>query len=256
MAVLWCYRDQGDNRYEVRTAGHSLRLYTNGVFHSQYNPKRPLSGGIWDLLVLPAFLNPPTGHERVLVLGVGGGAAIRQWNDLFRPALIVGVELNPVHLHVARTFFDVEAPNVTLLEADAYQWLQTYRGPGFDVVIDDLFGDQDGAPARAVPADAPWCLALRRLLNPGGRLVMNFDREAELKRSAPVANPMVRRHFAAGLNLSIQHYSNHIGVFCRDQPDLGAFEQRLEALPELEQYRRIGQLGFSLESLFGRNTFG
>lgn len=251
MALLWCYRDQDDNWYEVRTAGSSLRLYTNGVFHSQYNSRRALGGGIWDLLVLAGFLCPPTGRERVLVLGVGGGAAIRQWNELLSPALIVGVELNPVHLHVARTFFQVDAPNVTLLEADACRWLQAYRGPGFDVVIDDLFGDQDGAPARAVPADAPWCLELRRLLNPGGRLVMNFDRETELKRSAPVANPQVRRHFAAGLNLSIQHYANHIGVFCLDRPDLAAFEQRLQALPGLEQRRRAGKLNFSLERLFG-----
>ncbi|MDQ2075508.1 spermidine synthase [Marinimicrobium sp. ABcell2] len=251
MALLWFHQDQDGNRYEVRSAGSSLRLYTNGVFHSQYNPRQPMGGGIWDLLLLAAFLRPPTGNERVLVLGVGGGAVIRQWNDFLKPALIVGVELNPVHLDVARAHFQVAAPNVTLLEADARLWLEAYDGPGFDVVIDDLFGDKDGEPARAVAADAPWCHSLRRLLNPGGRLVMNFDSAAGLTRSAPVVNPQVRRHFATGLDLSIRHYANHIGVFCREKPDLNAFAQRLQTVPALDRRRQDCRLDFRLERLFG-----
>jgi predicted membrane-bound spermidine synthase len=245
MALLWDHRDQDDNQYEVRTAGSSLRLYTNGVFHSQYNPRQPLGGGVWDLLLLPAFLCPPTGQERVLVLGVGGGAVIRQWNHLLNPALIVGVELNPVHLHVARTYFEVDGSNVTLLEADACRWLEAYQGPGFDVVIDDLFGDQNGEPTRAVDAGASWCRSLRRLLNPGGRLVMNFDSRAGLTSSAPVMDSQVRCDFASGLNLSIRHYANHIGVFCRDQPDLAAFERRVEAVS------RLRRMDLSVERLFG-----
>ena len=42
MAILWQQTIDG-NHYEVRTAGGSVRLYRNGVNHSQWNPKRPLS---------------------------------------------------------------------------------------------------------------------------------------------------------------------------------------------------------------------
>ncbi len=69
MALL--YLKQEDNtRYEVRSAGASLRLYSNGVMHSQYNKNNPINGAIWDLLLLPGFfaLTPP---KRILVLGLG-----------------------------------------------------------------------------------------------------------------------------------------------------------------------------------------
>ena len=76
MALLWSEQD-GDSRYEVRSAGNTRRLYTNGVFHSQYNPNNPVTGSVWDLLLLPAFFLPPGRPRRVLVLGVGGGENIR-----------------------------------------------------------------------------------------------------------------------------------------------------------------------------------
>ena len=52
MALLWERRVEG-TLYQVRSAGRTRRLYTNGVFHSQYNPVRPVTGSVWDLLLLP-----------------------------------------------------------------------------------------------------------------------------------------------------------------------------------------------------------
>ena len=78
MAVVWQTVERGDH-YQVRTAGHSVRLYKNDVFHSQWNETRPLSGGVWDLLFLPSLFVPSGSVKRVLVLGVGGGAVIRQY---------------------------------------------------------------------------------------------------------------------------------------------------------------------------------
>ena len=77
MSIVW-EQVQGGTRYQVRRAGGSLRLYTNGVLHSQYNAARPLTGSVWDLLTVPAFLLAPGAVQRVLVLGIGGGAVIQQ----------------------------------------------------------------------------------------------------------------------------------------------------------------------------------
>ena len=55
MAIVWQRKIKGRD-YQVRSAGKSLRLYTEGVFHTQYNPDHLLSGGIWDLLALPALM--------------------------------------------------------------------------------------------------------------------------------------------------------------------------------------------------------
>ena len=71
MSIIW-QKTAGSDKYEVRTAGNSMRLYRNGVLHTQYNPRRPVSGNLWDLLLIPAFFHEPDTIRRVLVLGVGG----------------------------------------------------------------------------------------------------------------------------------------------------------------------------------------
>ena len=91
-------------RYQVRTAGRTRRLYTNGVFHSQYNPANPVTGHVWDLLMIPAFFHAPDSVQRVLVLGVGGGAVIGLLRRFVSPAAVVGFELSPLHVFVARRF--------------------------------------------------------------------------------------------------------------------------------------------------------
>ena len=212
MALIW-FKRHGDDRYEVRNAGRSLRLYTNGVFHSQYNPNRPLAGGVWDLLTLPAFLHPDGGPKRILLLGVGGGAAARQLLHFFAPKRLVGVELDPHHIEVAHRFFELDKPPVKLVEADARRWLQRYRGAPFDLIIDDLFGGRDGDPQRAVEADSAWFRQLLRHLRPNGTLVANFVSSLELRRSGWFRNQQLRRRLPTALQLEVPKYQNAVGAF-------------------------------------------
>lgn len=68
MSLIWSKNVSGV-QYEVRSAGSSKRLYTNGVFHSQYNPVQKITGHVWDLLMIPAFFYPQNTIKKVLVLG-------------------------------------------------------------------------------------------------------------------------------------------------------------------------------------------
>ena len=45
MAILW-QKIIKNTQYEVRSAGQTRRLYTDGVFHSQFNPQRAITGGV------------------------------------------------------------------------------------------------------------------------------------------------------------------------------------------------------------------
>ena len=107
MAVIWQKYVNG-TKYQVRRAGLTRRLYTNDVCHSEFNPDKLVTGSIWDLLVLPAFFHTPGKIKRVLMLGVGGGASILQLHHLLQPDHITGLELDPVHLDIARRFFNVD----------------------------------------------------------------------------------------------------------------------------------------------------
>ena len=212
MAVLWQKCVDG-TRYEVRTAGHSRRLYTDGVFHSQYNPQRPLSHGVWDLLMLPALYYPKDNVRRILVLGVGGGAVIQLLHHFIQPAEIVGIELNPVHLKIAKRFFDVDNNVATLHQADAIQWLEKYQGPAFDMIIDDLFGEIDGEPQRVVPLTVRWCSLLHNHTSKDGVVVVNSMSPLELRESAFVSTQRLAKQYPSKLQLSLPVYENAVGAF-------------------------------------------
>ena len=132
MAILW-QKTVDQNRYEIRTAGKTRRLYTNGVCHSEFNADKIFTGSVWDLLILPAWFYGDDEIRRILVLGVGGGAVLLQLDHLLETDAIIGIESDPVHLHLARKFFGSTVPGITLIEAEAGAWLDAYRGEPFDM---------------------------------------------------------------------------------------------------------------------------
>ena len=239
MGLLW-ERRVGDTLYQVRNAGATRRLYTNGVFHSQYNPQRPVTRSVWDLLFLPAFFYAPGELRRVLLLGVGGGAVVRQLQQFVEPDSITGIELSAVHLSIARRFFGVGGAGVRLEQGDAVDWVRRYRGPGFDMIIDDLFGDYDGEPQRAVYADARWVRSLGRCLNPGGMIVSNFTSPLELDVSAYLGDSACRRRFRSAFSLSTARNYNAVGVFLQKAAATRELRERLKRIPALDPRRATG----------------
>jgi spermidine synthase len=247
MAILW-QKTTSDTHYEIRTAGHSRRLYTNGVCHSQHHPKRTHSGGMWSLLMLPAFFRSPARVRRVLVLGVGGGSVIHLLQRFVAPVEIIGIELNRIHLQVAHQFFGIKKNMAALHCADAVQWLKDYDGPAFDMIIDDLFGNNTNLE-RAVPADTPWCKTLLKNLNRSGILVMNFIGTKALRNSACIADPGIARHFKSVFQLSLPAYENAIGVFlgtAHNSKDLRANLKALSVNTLADIDFRIRAIGTSL----------
>nr|WP_010131347.1 class I SAM-dependent methyltransferase [Microbulbifer agarilyticus] len=225
MAVIWQQQRNG-NHYEVRTHGASVRLYTNGVFHTQWNPRDPLKGSLWELLLLPAFFLPPEQVKRVLLLGVGGGALIRLLQTYCSPSQILGVDIDPVHLSVARRFFGVG--DVELVCADARAVVADLTTDGeapFDLVVDDLFGHVDGEAQRAFAADRDWCEAVLGLVRPEGMVVSNFASRRELLESGWRMPALSSKLAPASGSWTLEHpdYENCIGVFSRtplDRSDL------------------------------------
>lgn len=224
MAILWQQVRSG-RRYEVRQAGKSLRLYTDGVFHTQYRPDRVLGGGYWDLLALAALLYPAGSIRRVLVLGVGGGAVIHSLRALVQPRQITGVELDSVHVQVARQWFglaqrgrtpllakqakgsDPFVCKVDLRISDARTFVKNYRGPRFDLIVEDLYIKRDGEANRAIAMDKSWMTALRRHLARDGMLVSNFSDRREFRQSLPLAT------WQGIYAMTLPAYENVIGIY-------------------------------------------
>jgi spermidine synthase len=247
MAVIWEHADHG-KRYEVRAAGRTRRLYTDGVFHSHYNPIHGVTGGVWDLLLLPAFLLPRDRALRILVLGVGGGAVLKMLERFMPAAKMVGVDLDPVHLRVAREHFEVPG-SVRLHQADAMAWMRRYKGKPFDLIIEDLFGGR-GEPRRAVPMDRLWASELMSHLTADGVLVANFVDSAELRRSALFADRNMRRCFGRGIQFTTLMDTNAVGAFFRQPVEGDDLRPRLYEEPLLDTRRMGCRLRFRMRKLW------
>lgn len=238
MAILWQKNIKG-TQYEVRTAGHTRRLYTDGVFHSQFNPEHAVTGGVWDVLMLPSFFYPAESIQRVLVLGVGGGAVIHQLQRYIKPAEIIGVELNPVHIMLAKKHFGITNKLAKLIQSDAVKWLDDYSGPPFDMIIDDLFGEQDGEPVRAVKANKAWFEKLNSHLSPEGVLVMNFISSNDLKNCAAISYKKISALFQSSFQFTLTHYVNAIGAFLKIPATSKMLRKQINEIDELKKSKKL-----------------
>lgn len=246
MALLWQTRQAG-NHYEVRSAGRTRRLYTNGICHSDYNPGHAVTKSIWDCLFLPALFKASADIRRVLVLGVGGGSVVHMLQRYVQPECITGVELSSVHLEVAVTHFGLRG--VELYEAEAGTWLAHYDGPAFDFIVDDLFLEEGSEATRAIDMDSDWLRLLLKHLAPGGVLSVNFPDYTALKTSAWFYDAASRRRLPSAFVLRTPYLDNAVGAFCRFDVPVSALRQQVAAIPALARSQKNGQLRYSIRCL-------
>lgn len=225
MSIVWELTENG-TLYSVRQAGESVRLYSNRVFHSQWNPDRPMAGAVWDCLSLPSLYRAQESLQSGVLLGVGGGAVLRQLELLRHFNSFTGIELDEVHIDIAHDWFGVKDEHATLVHDDAVGWLWRYTGDPFDLVIDDLFGHDEHEPVRAQALTQEWVNRLAELTSTEGVLVVNCIDRKELYRARPIFK---QAGFASGVSFSQAQYDNHIGVFSRTELNEKYWQKELSA---------------------------
>ena len=232
MAIVWSQTIES-NHYEVRSAGATLRLYRNGVNHSQWNPNRPLSGCIWDLIALPALYRPKGSIESVLMLGFGAGTVARKLRELVAPEHIIGIELDPIHLSIADGFFDC-TEGCELVAADAVEWVQEEAAESdrvqFDMIIDDLYAEEEEMAVRCAPLDLEWCQHLAKLVKPGGMLVFNMIEPRKVPHLPPLTNAALRKQFPHAKVFRMEGYENRIAAFSGGPFKVSSFKEQLSEI--------------------------
>ncbi len=95
-----------------------------------------LTGSYYDYFLLGPLLS---GGRRVLVLGVAGGTSLKQLVSAYPDVEVVGVDLDPEVIDVARRFFGLgELPRLRLVAEDARWYLESTR-ERYDVIAIDLY---------------------------------------------------------------------------------------------------------------------
>jgi spermidine synthase len=146
-----------------------LELNEGLAVHSIYRPGQYLTGNYWDdFLVAPlaALGHPPA---RLAILGNAGGTTARAYGYFLPATEIDAVELDGRLSDIGRRFFDMRAPHLHLITADARPFLGTARAR-----YEAIFVDAYRQPY------VPFYLATREFfgvarsrLTPGGALVIN-----------------------------------------------------------------------------------
>lgn len=244
MAVLWRSESCG-TRYEVRAHGATRRLLSDGVFHSAWNPRSGLTGRVWDLLLAAAFASPAR-PARILVLGIGAGTVLLQYRRFIDPALLIGVDLDPVHIELGQRFFGLGEAGAKLYQADARDWVARWRGAPFDLVVDDLYGHRAGEPERGVPLTAAWLNSLSCLVAPAGVLAVNFMSAAELRGAARLVPSLGAGGYSDRFRLQGPRDDNAVGLFCREPTSCREIRMRMRRTPGLDDRRPGCNLSYLL----------
>ena len=159
---------------------------------------------------------------------------IHMLNRFTPPETIVGVELNKIHLQVARQFFDLRYSNLQLVQANAIEWLIDYDGEPFDLIIDDLYGEDEGEPCRAIAADTNWFDILLDKLSPQGMVVLNFVNRQEWRDSGYFQGEFVREAFPSVFRFTTPTCHNQVVALARHPVEGGDLRSLLRAHPELD----------------------
>ncbi len=240
MALLYS-KQCGDSEYQVRSAGASIRLYSNGVLHSQYNPNTPINGAIWDLLLLPGFFKE-TAPRRILVLGLGGGTIVHLLKLFFPESSLVCVELDPQHIQIAKRFFAIPQKNVELIQGDAYEYLRNGNDK-FDWIIDDVFQHVSGEPVRQQPIDEIFSLYAKRL-NKNGMLSANVIGPKQFKQMKSLVGS-----FHQAYQFSHPLYENRILCLLNEACSTAQFRLNLKQHKVLDQSLKSCKLNYRLKKL-------
>lgn len=234
--------------YAVHRHDNAYQLFTNGIQHSEFHPERWVTSSVWDLLWLPGLFMAPHQCRRVLVLGLGGGSILGPIKHLLHAADITAVELDPQHIHVARHVFKLDSDEVTMIEADAQQWLADYRGAPFDLIIDDLFITGPDDVSRAVVADQNWMSLLTKHTSEQGVLVMNFADDIEYWQS-DASEDHWRAHFPSRFRLGCDDCYNAVIAYSRLQVRSVMLQRKIKDIAPLRQAVADKTLQFTVRQL-------
>ena len=186
------------------------------------------------------------------MLGFGGGAVARKLLELVKPGKIVGIDIDEVHLDIAKRFFGCDV-SCELILKDAIKWVQTEaakESPSvFDLIIDDLHVEEsEKVPTRIAPLDLEWCKQLSKLTSPDGLLVFNVGNPFKLLDLSEAFNDTnFRSEFPYTKVFRIESCVNFMATFSKQPFSEASFKDKMKEI--CQSYPRCRGVEKRYESL-------
>ena len=174
-----------------------LLLNEGQGWHSLYHPDQLLTGFTWDFFLTgPLFNAPPfdpDAVDRLAIIGLAGGTIARQYDAVYHPQRIDGVEIDPEIVRAGQRFFGMDWPNLNVVVADGRYFL-AHTDQVYDVIAVDAY---------RLPY-IPWHLTTaeffrqaREHLDDDGVLVVNVGRTESDYRLVQAVVSTLRAAFAS-----------------------------------------------------------
>ena len=165
-------RFQGNSNFGqiqvLESADGHLRLFANdNLIQNTFDPVRKQSASVFTYLLSGLARAYTTNIQDVLCIGLGVGIVPMEFAR--RGARVDVVEINPAIEPVAVRFFDLEPDKLQITIDDGRHFLNRTRRQYDVVVLDAFLGDS--SPSHLMTQEA--FSAIRRVLRPGGTLVIN-----------------------------------------------------------------------------------
>ncbi len=178
--------------------GSGVRIFSNdNLIQNTYDPALKQSVSMFTHMLAGLARAYTTNVDDVLCIGLGVGIVPMEF--VRRGAQVDVVEINPAVVPVAAKFFDLEPDKLEISLDDGRHFLNRCDKQYDVIVLDAFLGDS--SPSHLMTREA--FAAMRRVLRPGGTLVINafcyleHDRDffaASLTRTLQAVFPGVRMH--------------------------------------------------------------
>lgn len=159
----------------------------------------------------------------LLVLGMSGGASVRQFQEFFPSVNIDAVEIDPKIIAIARDRFGVEeGKNLKIFEADARPFLAA-SDKKYDMIEIDLFQGSPYIPFYVLTQEFFQSAASR--LNEKGLIMMNIYAPGKKDILAPILATM-GSVFASVFTIPIN--DNQVVLATRSETNLGQIKEQIQ----------------------------
>lgn len=166
------YRETPHNTIWVRESAEEIRLHLNLLWATQSRLRKDggPTGLYYDVFPAGPVL---AGGTRTLVLGLAGGVGAMNIRRAWPESDVLGVELDPVVVTVAREHFGLSGVRVAVSDARRFVAHDTAL---YDLIVVDLY---NGATIPFFTATREFFALLERRLAPGGVVMMNVASPAD-----------------------------------------------------------------------------
>lgn len=166
----------------------------------------------------------------VLLLGLGGGGAIKEIQKRFKRATITAIEYDPVMIKIAHKTFlkGINLEKIKILEGDATEKLQQVEEK-YDIILVDLFNGKVPSPSLYSP---DFLRLVKERLERDGYLLVNFYRNKK------DLGEIFDRHFSRWRDLKYSYNRmavyRHFGLGNPNDPLPDGFQNKEQSLLYLQ----------------------